>query len=236
MVEAVRAAGVPMSINYGRRWYPEYVEAKRVIEAGGIGRLVQVVIESGGPRAMLWRIHTHAIDLINYFADSEPAWVWADLEPGMEDYGTAYKGDGGRTATLEPGVNAYITFQNGVRGFLSGWKAIPQDMVVHLIGTEARIELDVEGWRIIHTPRSDNRAPDATLPNPATQPLTPKWNVDGMSAAIRELLGAMQTGAATVSSGETARRTVAISDAILQSAAQGNVRVPVAPAAWATKS
>ena len=108
--------------------------------------------------------------------------------------------------------------------------------VVHLIGTEARIELDVEGWRIIHTPRSDNRAPDATLPSPATQPLTPKWNVDGMSAAIRELLGAMQTGAATVSSGETARRTVAISDAILQSAAQGNVRVPVAPAPWATKS
>ena len=74
MVAAVREARVPMSVNYGRRWYPEYVEAKRLVRAGAIGDLVQVLIESGGPRAMLWRIHTHAIDLINYFADSEPAW------------------------------------------------------------------------------------------------------------------------------------------------------------------
>jgi predicted dehydrogenase len=235
MVSAVRAAGVPMSVNYGRRWYPEYVEARRLVRDGAIGELVQVVVESGGPRAMLWRIHTHSIDLLTFFADAEPQWVWADLEPGMEDYGTEYKGDGGRTATLEPGVNAYITYANGVRGILTGWKRIPQDMVVHVVGTEARIELDVEGWRIIKTPRSDNRAPDATLPNPATTPVTPHYSVSGMSAALRELLGAMQTGRATISSGESARRTVAITDAILRSAAQGNVRVPVTPAPWATE-
>jgi predicted dehydrogenase len=233
LVQAVRKAGVPMSVNYGRRWYPEYVEARRLVRAGEIGDLVQVVVESGGPRAMLWRIHTHGIDLLTYFADAEPSWVWADLEPGMEDYGTSYKGDGGRTASMEPGVNAYITYANGVRGILTGWKSIPQDYVVHVIGTEGRIELDVEGWRIVKTPRSDNRAPDATLPNPSSTAVTPSYSVAGMPAAIRELLGAMKTGVPTTSTGETARRTVAITDAILQSAAQGNVRVPTAPAPWA---
>lgn len=235
MVMAVRAAGIPMSVNYGRRWSPEYVEARRLLRSGAIGDLVQVVIESGGPRAMLWRIHTHAIDLLTFFADAEPSWVFADLEPGMEDYGTEYKGDGGRTASLEPGVNAYITYANGVRGILTGWKAIPQDMVVHVVGTKARIELDVEGWRIIESPRSDNRAPDVALPNPSATVVTPTYSVSGMAAAIRELLGAMKTGKATTSSGESARRTVAISDAVLRSAAQGNVRVPVVPPPWASE-
>ncbi len=233
MVLAVRKAGVPMSVNYGRRWYPEYVEARRLVRSGAIGDLVQVSIEAGGPRAMLWRIHTHSIDLLTYFADAEPSWVFADLEPGMEDYGTEYRGDGGRTASLEPGVNAYITYANGVRGILAGWKAIPQDYVVHVVGTRARIVLDVEGSRIIETPRSDNRAPDATLPNPATTTITPSYSVAGMPAALRELLGAMTSDRPLISSGETARRTVAITDAILRSAAQGNVRVPVAPAPWA---
>jgi len=233
MVQAVRAAGVPMSVNYGRRWYPEYVEARRLVRSGAIGDLVQIVLESGGPRAMLWRIHTHAIDLLTFFADAEPSWVFADLEPGMEDYGTEYRGDGGRTASLEPGVNAYITYANGVRAILTGWKAIPQDMVVHVVGTKARIELDVEGSRIIEAPRSDNRAPDASLPNPATTVITPTYSISGMAAAIRELLRAMETGEPTISSGESARRTVAISDAILRSAAQGNVRVPVTPPPWA---
>lgn len=233
MVTAVRSAGIPMSVNYGRRWYPEYVEARRLVRAGEIGRLVQVILESGGPRAMLWRIHTHGIDLLTYFADAEPDWVWAELEPGMEDYGTSYRGDGGRTASLEPGVNAYITYRNGVRAILTGWKAIPQDYVLHLVGTEGRIEIDVEGWRIIKTPRSDNRAPDADLPNPATYPIQPRYSVAGMAAALRELLAAMRSpGMTLTSSGETARRTVAITDAILQSAARGNARVPVTPPPW----
>jgi len=233
MVEAVRAKGIPMSVNYGRRWYPEYVEARRLIRDGEIGRLVQVVLESGGPRAMLWRIHTHGLDLITYFADAEPKTVWAELEPGMEDYGTSYKGDGGRTASLEPGANAYITYANGVRGILTGWKAIPQDYVLHLVGTDGRIEIDVEGSRVIKTPRSDNRAPDATLPNPATYPIQPRYSVAGMVAALHELLAAMNNPSMTLtSSGETARRTVAITDAVLQSAARGNVPVAVSPPPW----
>ena len=232
MVSAVRAAKVPMSINYGRRWMPEYVEARRLVKAGAIGELVSVLLENGGPRAMLWRIHTHALDLITYFADAEPSWVWAELEPGMQDYGTEYKGDGGRTASLEPGANAYITYANGVRGYLTGWKRNPQDYVLHLIGTEGRIEIDVEGWRMIKTPVSDSRMPVEGLASPSSTAIKPRYTYEGMAAAIRELLRALDTGEPTISSGETARRTVAITDAILRSQAAGNARVDVVPPPW----
>jgi predicted dehydrogenase len=236
MVAATRAAGVPLSVNYGKRWYPEYVEARRLVRAGAIGRLVHIMVEGGGPRAMLWRIHTHQLDLINSFAESEPTWVWAELEPGMEDYGTVYRGDGGRTASREPGVNAHIGFANGVRASFLGWKQIPQDVVVHLLGTEGRIELDLEGWRMITVPSSDDRAPTPDLAKPFVVPIVPEFNVSGMSAALHELIGAMRTGGSTSSTGETARRTMAITDAILQSAAKGNIRVPVAPPPWAAES
>jgi predicted dehydrogenase len=221
-----------MSVNYGRRWMPEYVEARRIVRAGGIGELVSVLLENGGPRAMLWRIHTHAIDLLTFFADAEPDWVWAELEPGMQDYGTAYRGDGGRTASLEPGVNAYITYRNGIRAYLTGWKRNPQDYVVHLIGTEGRIELDVEGWRVVQTPVSASRMPVEGLGNPTSTVIKPRFTYEGMASAIRELLRALETGEPTSSTGETARRTVAITDAILQSQAGGNVRVPVKRAPW----
>lgn len=232
MVEAVRAAGVPMSVNYGRRWMPEYVESRRLVRAGAIGELVSVLLENGGPRAMLWRIHTHALDLITYFADAEPDWVWAELEPGMQDYGTEYRGDGGRDASREPGCNAYITYANGVRGYLTGWKRNPQDYVLHLIGTAGRIEIDVEGWRLIQTPVSASRMPVPGMGNPTSTTIQPRFSYEGMSAAIRELLHALETGGSTISSGETARRTVAITDAILRSQAGGNVRVPVRRAPW----
>ena len=30
--------------------------------------------------------------------------MWAELEPGFEDYGTAYAGDGGNDPATEPGA------------------------------------------------------------------------------------------------------------------------------------
>ena len=86
-----------------------YVAARQEVRDGGIGPLAQIVAHYGGPRAMLFRNHSHFLDLLCYFAESEPAWVVAELEPGFEAYGTAYRGDGGRDPATEPGVNAYVS-------------------------------------------------------------------------------------------------------------------------------
>ena len=85
----LEAAGTIVNINYTRRFLPEWVEARRMIADGELGRLSQIVVQMGGPRAMLFRNHTHAIDLIMYLAGAAPEWVIAELEPGFEAMASA---------------------------------------------------------------------------------------------------------------------------------------------------
>ena len=223
IVAAVRAAGVTMNVNYTRRWYPEFVEARRLLRAGALGKLSQIVVQMGGPRSMLFRNHTHAIDLINYLADSEPLWVWAELEPGFEAYGTAYKGDGGNDPATEPGANYYIVYANGVRAYLTGMKdTVGLDTSVTLTGPEGRILVDLEGIRVHSVHHEDIR----TKPGVTTiQRISPRWTMAGMQAGIQDLVTAMDEGRDPASPPEAARATVAITQAILESQARGNIKV-----------
>jgi predicted dehydrogenase len=219
----VRAAGVAMNVNYTRRWFPEFVEARRIVRSGEIGPLSQIVMEMGGPRSMLFRNHTHSLDLVNFLADSEPVWVWADFEPGFEDYGLEYAGDGGNDPATEPGGNYYVVFANGVRAYLTGMKGtIGLDTAVTLTGSEGRIVLDLEGVRIHSVHHEDIR----TKPGVTTiRPVNPKWTIAGMQAGLQDLVTSMDEGHETSSPPEQARTTVAVTQAILMSVARGNIPV-----------
>lgn len=223
IITAVRAAGVTMNVNYTRRWYPEFVEARRLVRAGALGPLSQIVVQMGGPRSMLFRNHTHAIDLINFLADSAPVWVWAELERGFEHYGTAYAGDGGNDPATEPGANYYIAYENGVRAYLTGVKdTVGLDTMVSLTGPEARLVVDLEGIRLHSVHHEDIR----TKPGVTTiQRISPRWTVAGMEAAVLDLVTAMDEGRDPASPPEAARATVAITQAILESQARGNIKV-----------
>ncbi len=223
MVNAVRAAGVVMAVNYGRRWYPQYAEARRMVRAGDLGPLSQIVVTSGGPRAMLWRNHTHLIDLLNFLADAPPAWVWAELESGFEDYGTTYKGDGGSDPSTEPGANFYVAYTNGVRAYATGVKDTPPgELGVTLLGSKGRLVMDLQGMRLITVAPSDVRVRAGAV---SIEMIEPKYTVTGMQAAVLDLIRVMEHGGETQSPPETARQTVAITDAILLSQARGNVPV-----------
>jgi predicted dehydrogenase len=217
MIEAVQRAGIVMSVDHTLRWLPEFVEARRLLREGAVGPLTHVIVEWHGSRAMLWRNHSHAIDLIDFFVDAEPDWVVAELEPGFGDYGTAYRGNGGRDAALEPGSNAYVAFRNGVRAFFTGTKRAAPGRAVQVVGERGRIVIDAEGARLL------------TLADEAwtVRRLEPRHTVSGVQAAILDLLDALEHRRPTWSPPESARRTVAITEAILQSQAQGNQRVRV---------
>jgi predicted dehydrogenase len=223
IVAAARSAGVTMNVNYTRRWFPEYVEARRVARSGQMGSLSQIVAQIGGPRAMLYRNHTHIIDLVCYLADGEPDWVIGELEPGFEDYGTTYRGDGGNDPATEPGANYYIAFRNGVRAYVTGMKdTMPGESVIHLTGPTGRLVVDLEGMRLLTYESEDLR----TKPGVARiERVTPKWTVAGMQAGILDLLAAMDGRREPTSPPESARMTVALTEAILQSQARGNVKV-----------
>ena len=73
IVAAAKAAGTKIDVNYTRRWMPEWVEARRLVRQGAIGPLSQIVAVVGGPRAMLFRNHTHVIDLIHSSPNRRPS-------------------------------------------------------------------------------------------------------------------------------------------------------------------
>lgn len=226
IVAAVARSGVAFLVDYTRRWMPPFVEARRLCRSGAIGRLSQVILHTGGPRSMLYRNHTHAIDIVNYFADAEPAWVIAELEPGFEDYGTEYRGDGGSDPAQEPGGNYYLAFENGVRGYISGTKDTVPEFQVTLLGASGRVTIDIDGVRLVTFVSEDVRTKPAV---PRVEHISPRWTVSGMQAALLDLLGAMETGRETASPASAARRTVAVTQAILESQARGNVPVPITP-------
>jgi len=225
IVEAASSSGVAMCVDYTRRWMPEFVEARRLLRSGRIGRLSQIVVHLGGPRAMLFRNHTHMIDLLNYYAEADPEWVVAELEPGFSDYGTTYRGDGGTEPSTDPGANYYVAFANGVRAYVTGMKDTAPEVRVDLIGPRGRLSIDAEGFRLVTFESEDLRSKP---PVTRIERLSPRWTVSGIQAALLDLIAAMETGRPTASSPATARRTVAITQAILESQASGNTPVRVA--------
>lgn len=223
IVAAAEAAGTIINVNYTRRWLPEWVEARRIVQDGEIGRLSQIVAQIGGPRAMLYRNHTHVMDLVQYLADAPPEWVIAELEPGFEEYGLTYRGDGGNDPATEPGANYYIGFENGVRAYVTGMKdTIAAEMLVLLVGPEGRVLVDLEGIRIHGMANTDIRT---TAGVPSVRPVTPRWTVAGFQAAWLDLFAALDTGRPVQSPPASARQTVALTEAILLSQQRGNVRV-----------
>jgi predicted dehydrogenase len=215
MIEAIERNGIVVNVNHTRRWSPVYVAAREAIRSGAIGDLRQVTIHFGGERAMLWRNHSHFLDLITFFAEGDPAWVVAELEPGFEEYGTSYRGDGGRSPELEPGVNAYIGYDNGVRAFLGGMKSAVQQISVDLVGSTGRIWANDQGAELI----------EQTERGLSTTSIIPQGTVGGMQAAIMNLLAAMENEQELQSPPREALKTVALIEGILASQAAGNCRV-----------
>jgi predicted dehydrogenase len=217
MIHAIERHGVKVNVNHTRRWMPSYVASRETVRSGAIGELAQISIHFGGGRAMLWRNHSHFLDLICYFAEAKPSWVIAELEPGFESYGTSYRGDGGRDPALEPGLNAYIGFENRVRAFLGGMKRTTQQINVDLFGSEGRIHVDDQSASLITVSER----------GVSTTPIVPKVSMLGIQAAMADLLFALETGLEPQSPPREARKTVALIEGILASQAAGNARVEI---------
>jgi predicted dehydrogenase len=232
MVEAARAKGVIVNVDFTRRWAPNYVAARALINEGRIGTLSQVLIEIGGERAMLWRNHPHAIDLMAYYADADPEWVVGELEKGYEAYGLDYKGDGGKTTSSEPAANYYVAFRNGVRGYLTGMKDTIPGLIVTLRGNLGRIQVDEQ---TLHLTASEmiGSGPTAGTTTPRTETIVPQWTFAGMEGGIRDLIHGLETGQPTAGPAEDAWRSAAILDGVLRSQASGNAPARIDPPAWA---
>ena len=218
MISAVEAGSSTVAVDITRHWYPTYQAALGEIEAGAIGEVKHINVNFGGPRAMLWRNHTHMLDMMNQFARSNPVTAYAELEPGMENYGLEYRGQGGSNPDLEPGLEAMFSWENGVRGHLLGMKDTWANMHVEVVGSEGRITVNDNSGHISSTGER----------GVVTRQIVPQFTVVGIEAALRDLISSHANGTEPACTVYDARKPVAMIDGVLRSQAEGNRRVEIA--------
>lgn len=216
MIEACARHNVLLSIEHTRRWSPRFHAVREIIRSGEIGQLRSIVSSLYSRRAMLFRNGTHSIDMLTFFAESDPQWVWAELEAGFDHF-TEYKGDGGHDPATDPAASAYIHFANGVRAFFNCIKVDMPGSQFELICDGGRIEVSDRGATLI---RGLSHLEWARSEIPVDD-----YMYTYQSGALAELVHVLENGGALVSTGQEARKTTEIMLAILRSHHAGNVRI-----------
>jgi predicted dehydrogenase len=151
MIEAVERNGTHLLVDHTRNFDPCYTAVHDAVRAGAIGELTRIVAHLGGRRAMLFRNSTHLLGSVCFYAGAEPVWVIAALDRGFEDYGVAYRGQGGRDPMLDPGASLIVGFANGARALVNASKGTPAlGVELDLLGTHGRIvvgDRETRYWR-----------------------------------------------------------------------------------------
>jgi predicted dehydrogenase len=216
MIAAAQANQVLLSIEHTRRWSPIFLKARQLIRSDELGALRSINANMYSPRSMLFRNGTHLIDMICFFAESDPAWVFAELEEGFEHF-TEYKSDGGHDPRTDPAASAYIHFANGVRAYYNSLKVPMPGSQFELLCDHARLEVSDRGLTVIRA-GSHSEWARANLPSE-------DYMHTYQLAAVDELIQVLEQGGALVSPAQEARKTLAIMLGMLKSHQLGNVRV-----------
>jgi predicted dehydrogenase len=207
---------VLLSIEHTRRWTPIFQTARELIRSGELGPLRVIVAQMYGPRSMLFRNGTHMIDMIAFFAESDPQWVFSELEEGFDHF-TEYKSDGGHDPATDPAASAYIHFANGVRAFYNSVKIDMLGSSYELICQDGRVDVSDRGIAITRS-----------LPTRlwSTTNLVPEdYFATHQLGAVTELIDVLERGGELVSPAREARKALEIMLGMLASHQQGSARV-----------
>ena len=187
VVAACEAAGIPLAVNHTRRGDAVYRKVAELAQSGEVGELHSMMMLF--PSRLMW-IGTHGLDLMNFVAGDVPIrWVSGEIQEG---------GD------RDPGGNAIFEYENGVRGFINGFRDNPVGFRLHVIGLEGEIVVsryDLTLWR--NRPGSWMRYEPVVYPFPQTLNYA-----SPMVKLIEELVESIEGGPEPVSNGRTALRAL----------------------------
>ena len=80
MIAACREAGTLLVIGHQRRFAPQYIAARRVIEQGTLGP-IRLIEAYGHPGSSMLVDSTHTVDLLRFFLDEAPVeWVIGQVD------------------------------------------------------------------------------------------------------------------------------------------------------------
>ena len=187
VVASCANAGIPLAVNHTRRGDAVYRKAAELAQSGAVGELHSLMMLF--PSRLMW-IGTHGMDLMNFVAgDAQVSWVSGEIQAGDE---------------RDPGGNAIFEYENGVRGFVNGFKDNPVGFRLHVIGSDGEMVIsryDLRLWR--------NRPGSRMGYEPVVYPFPQSLNyVSPMVKLIDELVEAIEGGPEPVSNGRTALRAL----------------------------
>jgi len=210
MLAVCRQQGVALAVNCARRWNPFFSTTRRLVEAGELGKLLQV---NGYGQCSLSHNGSHLIDTVRYLAGGQVSWVFGEMES-----------DEAAASDNDLMGNGYLAFDNGVRAYVRGMPTGAARWEFDVIGERGRVRLASDGqqaewYRLIEGGLRNVGVPAQTpLPLPATMP--------GMGLIIiDDLIHAIETGQPPRCSGEDGRAALEIALALRESHRQGGVKV-----------
>jgi predicted dehydrogenase len=221
MIAAAEANGCLLSVEYTRRWSPAYLKARAMLRGGELGKLRSMTTSLFSKRAMLFRNGAHLIDMLHFLADSDAAWVWGELEEGYDDF-DIYRGDGGHDPAREPSASGYIHFANGVRAFYESAKLEYPGAQFALTCDQARIEISDEWFTVTRQEKGPGASGQLVRAEVEVEMSSAPILIEG---AVDELVRCLEGKGKLTSDARSARRTLEVTLAMMQSHARGNVRV-----------
>ncbi len=204
MVNVCRENGVALAINCSRRWHPFYSEARRLIDDGTLGPLLQV---TGYCRCGLSHNGSHLIDAVRFLSLGEVEWVFGEMESDE-----AASGDEDLMG------NGYLAFDNGVRSYIRSTPTGAAGWEIHVIGEKGMIRF-----------KSNGQGQELVLlkgDQPAEVPFPWPVRMQGMGLTIVEdIARAIETGQPPKCSGDDGRAALEVAVALRESHRRGCVKV-----------
>ncbi|MBT6620539.1 MAG: Gfo/Idh/MocA family oxidoreductase [Gemmatimonadetes bacterium] len=228
MIAACQAGNILLQINHNRRWNPEWVLAKKLLDEGAIGELNHIYCYmDGGKPSPTWRsenegplLHdfTHYFDLMDLYA-GEVEWL-----SGMAEQRS-------RPWAVEDFSAAMMKFRNGSTGLICGAELTKYtDHAFELRGTTGLIRMDAEQVHLFQCKVSMSE-PDSGFEWSALEEVAVERPAPCSSyvEALAELINALEDKGTLRSDGAVGRRSLEMVMAIYQSQLEGNnpVRFPV---------
>jgi 1,5-anhydro-D-fructose reductase (1,5-anhydro-D-mannitol-forming) len=215
-VEACRAAGVKLGVNFQTRHYPPTAEIRQVVQSGALGDVLvaECVIAPGHMPLKGWRtdpelaglgamnnLGVHAYDFVRYVLGSEVAEATALLDTGRRD-------------ELETIALALLRFANGTLAYVMASQGVPHFRAdAAFYGTEGRIL-----GRSVTRPDKDG---ELSILVGDDERVVPTSTAGGFEAAVAAFQQAVLTDTEPNPSGLDGLRSAELTDALARSAREG---------------
>jgi predicted dehydrogenase len=207
MIAACQEAHVTLAVGCTRRWDAGWNRVRELIDAGEIGRVLQV---TGYGEANLSHNGSHLLDLIRYLAGGEVTWVFGEMESDQKAAGDE-----------DLMGNGYLAFDNGVRAFARCWPSGAAYWEFEVIGETGRFRSLANTWEIEFW---------QSRPGPRPEPIRrlfphPQRIQSPGVRAILDLVKCLDTGKLPNCRGEDGRAALETAIALRESHRRGGVRI-----------